>query len=48
MSRYRLARQAKADLDEIWSYVARHSGPQLADRLPNFACGSILDAEPHA
>ena len=33
MSRYRLARQAKADLDEIWSYVARHSGPQLADRL---------------
>jgi hypothetical protein len=31
---HRLALQARADLDEIWTYVARESGSEaVADRL---------------
>ena len=33
MSRYRLSLRAKADLDEIWSYVATKSSIDVADRL---------------
>src|SRR5260370_3672594 len=33
MSRYRLASPARTDLDQIWSYVARNSSMQRADRL---------------
>jgi toxin ParE1/3/4 len=32
MKRYRLAGPAKADLDEIWLYLARESGEAAADR----------------
>jgi plasmid stabilization system protein ParE len=34
-NRYRLARPAKADLDEIWLYVAREASENTADRLIN-------------
>lgn len=34
MARHRLAAKAKAELDEIWLYVARNSGSiEVADRL---------------
>jgi toxin ParE1/3/4 len=32
-ARYRLAPLARADLDDIWLYVAQHASPQTADRL---------------
>ena len=30
---YRLSALAEQDLDEIWSYVAEHASPTIADRL---------------
>jgi toxin ParE1/3/4 len=33
MSRYRLSRVARADLDEIWLYLARRGTPEIADRF---------------
>jgi toxin ParE1/3/4 len=33
MSSYRLARPAKADLDEIWLFIAQDAGLETADRF---------------
>ena len=33
MKRYRLSRPAKADLDRIWTYVAKNGSVERADRL---------------
>ncbi|MEK7408951.1 MAG: type II toxin-antitoxin system RelE/ParE family toxin [Acidobacteriota bacterium] len=33
MKRIRLSRQARADLDDIWLYVARDRGPETADAV---------------
>jgi len=33
MKRYRLAGPAKADLDEIWLYIAQEGGVEAADRV---------------
>lgn len=33
MTRCRLSRQARADLDDIWLYVARNRGEETADSL---------------
>jgi toxin ParE1/3/4 len=33
MRRTRLSAKARADLDEIWLYVAERDGPDAADRL---------------
>jgi toxin ParE1/3/4 len=42
MRKYRLAPLAKADLDEIWLYVARKASLKMADRLVD----SITDSFP--
>lgn len=35
MIQYRLAPLAKSDLDEIWIYLAREGGTELAERIVN-------------
>ena len=48
MSFYRLARPAKADLEEIWLFIAKDAGLETADRFIDAITESILNACSHA
>ena len=46
MTRYLLSPAARADLDEIWDYTARHWGAEQADRYVlaiRDACAALAD-----
>ena len=48
MSRFRIARSAVADLDEIWLYIARNQSIEAAERVVNLLTSkfSLLAASP--